>query len=133
MNADFFIDFNGNWFHNGAPIERAALVKLFAERALKVDEAGDYWLSTPFEKYPVAVEDVPFLIVSIQEDSAGFAAVTNLGETITLPAEKPFEMRFNAKENMELPYAHVRNGLYARLSRAAYYDVIERFGTALFS
>lgn len=133
MNADFSIDFNGNWFHNGAPIQRAALVKLFAERALKVDEAGKYWLSTPFEKYPVDVDDVPFLIVALQEDSAGFAAVTNLGEHITLPAEKPFEMRFNTKEGMELPYAHVRNGLYARLSRAAYYDVVERWGEKLFN
>ena len=51
--ADFKITRDGTWYHDGAPIKREALAKLFAGRALKVDGDGNYWLQTPFEKYPV--------------------------------------------------------------------------------
>lgn len=134
MSSDFSIDFDGRWFHDGAEIGRAALVKLFAERALKVDKDGRYWLSTPFEKYPVEVADVPFLIVDIRGEPGGpLTAITNIGEEVALPAENPFEMRFNAREQMDLPYVHVRSGLYARLSRAVFYEWVERFGPGAFS
>ena len=42
---------DGTWFHEGVPIRRMRLVKLFAT-VLKRDEFGDYWLETPVEKDP---------------------------------------------------------------------------------
>lgn len=115
----FKIDFNGHWFHGGQEIKREALVKLFAERALKIDESGHYWLSTPYEKYPVEVEDVPFIIVDYRKDGDDFIFTTNIGDTINAK----IEMRHNPREGMELPYIHIRDGLYARLSRAVYYEI----------
>ncbi|MCD8519820.1 MAG: DUF1285 domain-containing protein [Alphaproteobacteria bacterium] len=136
MNAnapDFMIDFNANWFHNGEPIKREALVKLFAERALKIDDEGHYWLSTPFEKYKVAVEDVPFLIVDMSEKDGGFTFTTNIGETVDFVPDDRFEMRFQSRENMELPYLHIRDGLYARLSRSVFFEIVDKYGDKLFS
>jgi hypothetical protein len=34
---------DGTWYHEGSPINRMALVKLFST-VLRRDEAGDFWL-----------------------------------------------------------------------------------------
>lgn len=134
QDADFRIDFDGQWFHNNEPIQREALVKLFAQRALTVDESGNYWLSTPHERYPVIVEDVPFLIIDAREDgNGGLVFTTNIGETALLPPGGKPEMRHNARAAMKLPYIHIRDGLHARLSRAVYHDLAAKYGETLFS
>ena len=120
--ADFRIDRNGAWYHEGAPIQRAALAKLFADRALKIDEDGRYWLQTPYEKYPVEVEDVPFVIIDYQGEAGALKFRTNMEEK----TDKPIEMRD------EIPYVEVRAGLYARINRAVYYNLIEQFGPEIF-
>lgn len=117
-NPDFKIDRNGTWYHEGAPIKREALAKLFSDRALKMDEDGNYWLSTPFEKYPVEVEDVPYVAVDYVEEGGKLTFRTNMHET----TDKKIEMRG------EIPYVEVRDGLYARVSRAVYYNLVEQFG-----
>ena len=80
-NPDFKIARDGTWFHNNAPIQREALARLFSDRALKIDEHGQYWLATPFEQYPVEVEDVPYVIVDyeLQAKAAGDVLVQVLG------------------------------------------------------
>ncbi len=115
---DFKIARDGTWFHEGEAIKREALAKLFSDRALKVDEEGCYWLQTPFEKYPVEVEDVPFVIVDYEGEAEALTFRTNMDETTT----KRIEMRG------EIPYVEVRDGLYARINRAVYYNLIEVFG-----
>lgn len=119
---DFKIDRNGVWYHEGSPIKREALAKLFSDRALKIDEDGNYWLATPFEKYPVEVEDVPFVIVDYKGEKGALTFRTNMEET----TPERIEMRG------EIPYVHVRNGLYARINRAVYYNLIEEFGAGIF-
>lgn len=117
-NPDFKIDRDGTWHHEGAPIKREALAKLFSDRALKIDDGGNYWLQTPFEKYAVEVEDVPFVVVDYEEENGKLTFRTNMNET----TDKPLEMRD------EIPYVEVRGGLYARINRAVYYNLIEAFG-----
>ena len=116
--SDFKIDRDGVWYHEGQPIKREALAKLFSDRALKVDEEGLYWLQTPFEKYPVEVEDVPFVIVDYEGGEGSLTFRTNMEETTV----KSIEMRDG------IPYVEVRDGLYARINRAVYYNLIEAFG-----
>lgn len=116
--TDFKIDRNGVWHHEGSPIKRKALARLFSDRALKIDEAGCYWLQTPYEKYPVEVEDVPYIVVDYEEQGDKLVFRTNMDET----TEKPLELR------NEIPYVEVRDGLYARINRAVYYNLIETFG-----
>ena len=40
---------DGTWFHQGTPIGRLELVKLFAS-VLKREADGTYWLETPVER-----------------------------------------------------------------------------------
>ena len=125
--ASFKIAYDGTWHHEGAPILREALAKLFSDRALKIDEAGRYWLQTPFEKYEVEVEDVPFIIIDFTEKGGNIDFTTNMGETAPLGPEHPIILR------QDKPYIEVRNGLYARLSRPVYYNLIEKYGAAVSS
>ncbi|MFN3700258.1 MAG: DUF1285 domain-containing protein [Alphaproteobacteria bacterium] len=132
QSPDFAIDAEGRWFHMGAEISRKALAKLFADRALKMDEAGRYWLQSPFEKYPIAVADVPFLIVDYEHIAGGFDFITNMDERIPVGAAHPIELRQSAAfDGMELPYIHVRDGLYARLGRSVYYNLLQEFGAEI--
>jgi uncharacterized protein len=80
--ADFKIAYDGTWFHEGVRIQRDALAKLFSDRALKIDAEGNYWLQTPFEKYPVEVQDVPYVIVDFTETPEGLALTPTTGETV---------------------------------------------------
>ena len=118
QKIDFKILRDGTWLHEGAPIQREALAKLFSDRALWMDEDGRYWLKTPFEKYPVEVEDVPFVIV----DYDGPSLRTNMDEVIELGAESVWALRDG------IPYVEVRDGLFARLSRSVLYNLIEEYG-----
>lgn len=124
--ADFKIDRDGKWFHEGAPIKREALAKLFSDRALKIDEEGRYWLQTPYEKYPVEVEDVPYVVVDYERDGDKLTFRTNMDETTS----KKLEVRMT--ERGEIPYVEVRDGLYARINRSVYYNLIEEFGPQIF-
>ncbi len=132
--ADFRIDHNGRWYHDGQPITRDALAKLFADRALKIDEDGRYWLATPYEKYPVDVDDVPFLIIRA-EDMGGEAVdfITNMEERVPLGPDHVIELRHNEFFGRSLPYVHVRDGLQARLGRNVYYDLAFRYGSEFIS
>mgnify|MGYP000070693184 CR=1 FL=1 len=117
-NPDFKIMRDGTWHHDGAPIKREALAKLFSDRALSIDEQGLYWLKTPYEKYPVEVEDVPYVIIGYD----GLNLRTNMNETIELNAQAQWELRGG------IPYIEVRAGLFARIGRAPLYNMIEEFG-----
>lgn len=120
--ADFKINVNGQWFHDGAPIKRAALAKLFSDRALKIDADGNYWLQTPYEKYPVEVEDVPYIAIDYELRDGVMSFRTNMDEHIELRRDTQWEIR------NEIPYFEVRDGLFAKLGRSVYYNLIEEFG-----
>lgn len=123
--ADFRIARDGTWYHDGAPIQREALAKLFSDRALKCDEEGRYWLQTPFEKYPVEVEDVPYVIVDYTDHEGEVGFVTNMEERIALTKESVWELRG------DVPYIEVRDRLFARLSRSVFYNLVEAHGASL--
>src|SRR5580693_2407286 len=60
---DIVIKKSGLWFHEGTPIGREALVRLFST-VLRKDEDGIY-LVTPVEKMKITVEDAPFVAVRV--------------------------------------------------------------------
>ncbi len=127
QKADFYIAKDGTWYHEGVEIKRAALAKLFSDRALKIDEDGRYWLQTPFEKYPVEVEDVPYVIVDYTQTQEGIDLKTNMDQCIQLDSDHILELRDN------IPYVEIRGGLYARMGRNVYYNLIEEYGSSLSS
>jgi len=130
---DFKIMHDGTWIHDGAPIKREALAKLFGRRALKIDEDGYYWLQTPYEKYPIIVEDVPFVIVEYVLENGVINLRTNMDEHVAMTAAHPLELRKNKVTGDILPYVHLRDGLYARLGRSVYYALVQEFGESVTS
>ena len=120
------IDRDGVWHHEGRPIRRPELVRLFAS-VLHRDQRGDYWLVTPVERGRVAVADVPFVAVELAREGAGRQQVlrlrTNLEEWVTLDAEHP--LRIADGTGGPVPYILVRRGLEARISTSVYYELAE--------
>ena len=121
----FHLAYDGRWFHDGAEIRRAALARLFSDRALKLDDKGRYWLRTPFEKYPVEVEDVPFIIVDYDIRGDVITLTTNMGDGVVMGPDHPLELRPEPLAGAIVPYIMVRDGLMARLDRAVYYAFVD--------
>ena len=120
---DLVIEADGTWVHEGAPIRRAALVRLFS-RVLRRD-GDEYALVTPAERIAIAVRDAPFLVVDTDRDGDDLIARTNVGDAVTVGPNHPIEMRTSPALGLPLPYLRVRGGLDARFDRAAYYRLVE--------
>lgn len=117
---------DGTWFHDGAVIARPELVRLFAGLLRK--DAEGYVLVTPAEKLAIAVEDVPFLAVTLEREGEMMVFTTNMGDRVVLDRARPLIMRAGA------PYIEVRHGLEARIARNVYYqlaDMAEQRGEML--
>ncbi|MBB3771847.1 hypothetical protein FHS55_002456 [Angulomicrobium tetraedrale] len=127
-DIDIRIDRDGVWFHEGRPIRRPALVKLFASVLTRED--GRYVLVTPAEKVGIRVEDAPLLAVdmAVEETPGGATLVfrTNLDDLVRCDADHP--LRFDSQPGSDelRPYIYVRRGLWARLTRAVFLDLAER-------
>lgn len=126
---DIRIARDGRWFYHGSPINRIALVKLFAS-VLRRDADGAYWLVTPAEAVRVRVDDVPFTVVALSATGTGRAQVltvrTNLDESVIIDAEHGIRVAAPDVEGARIPHIRIRDGLEARVLRAVYYDLIAR-------
>src|SRR4051812_13334886 len=122
---DLRIAADGTWFHDGSPIRRPALVKLFAS-ILRREEDGHIVLVTPVERVGVRVDDAPFVAVEMAVDGTGegrrLAFRTNVDELVPLDDEHPLGFEQD-REGGFRPYIHVRRGLWALLTRALAYDL----------
>jgi hypothetical protein len=125
-DIDMRIDQDGTWFYNGTPIGRPALVKLFASVLRKDPER--YVLVTPVERVGIAVADVPFLAVEMAVTGIGetrqIAFRTNVDDLVEVGPEHPLRFDRDGGDGVK-PYVLVRGGLWARLTRALTYDLIE--------
>lgn len=124
---DIRIDRDGGWHHEGAPILREGLVRLFAS-VLRREADGSYVLVTPVEKFAIEVADVPFLAVDLSaaaSDPPLITLRTNLGEEVALGADHPLRIDDGGGDTF-IPYVTVRPGLEARLTRAVAEDLAHR-------
>jgi len=123
---DIRIDRNGAWHHEGRPILREALVKLFAT-VLRREPDGSYVLVTPAEKLTISVEDAPFIAVELAVEGEGAAQIlvfrTNVGDVVTIDAEHPLRVAADAASGGLVPYILVRGGLEARLARSLVHEL----------
>lgn len=122
---------DGRWWHEGRPIERLALVKLFASVLQRAPD-GSYWLVTPVERGRIEVDDVPFVAVELAvEGEAADQRIrlrSNLDEWVTVGPDHPLRLRrsmASADEAALVPYVELRDGLEARLARPVYYQLVE--------
>src|SRR5215469_8404949 len=118
---------DGTWFYRGSPINRLALVKLFAS-VLRRETDGGYWLVTPAERGRIAVEDAPFIAVAVEREGEGrdqrLIFRTNLDQIVTAGPEHPLRVE-TAADGTPAPYILVRPGLEARLARSVFYELVE--------
>ena len=115
---------DGTWFHQGSPIGRQAMVRLFST-ILRREADGGYVLVTPVEKLDIAVEDAPFIAVEMKVEGHGrearLAFRLNTGDLVTAGPEHV--LRFEELEDGPRPYLHVRGGLEALVARPVYYEL----------
>jgi uncharacterized protein len=122
---------DGSWWHEGRPIGRIALVKLFAS-VLRREPDGSYCLVTPVERGRIAVEDVPFVAVELVATGSGSGQClrlrSNLDEWVTVGPEHPLSVRRTAADKGDealVPYVEFRPGLEGRLARPVYYQLVD--------
>jgi hypothetical protein len=138
-DLDMRIAADGTWFYLKTPIGRPALVKLFASVLKR--EGDQYYLVTPVEKCGIRVDDAPFLAVEMAvEDGAEFGAQyngqysgpgrvlnfrTNVDDWVACGPEH--RLRFEPEQDTGglKPYIHVRRDLWAKVTRALFFDLVE--------
>jgi hypothetical protein len=115
---------DGTWFHEGSPIGRQAMVRLFST-ILRRDADGGFVLVTPVEKLDIEVEDAPFVAVELKSEGEGenrsLAFRLNTGDLVVAGPERP--LRFVPGEDGPHPYVEVRPGLDALIARPVYYEL----------
>lgn len=125
-DIDMKIASDGTWFYQKTPIGRPALVKLFA--SILKREGDKYFLVTPVEKVGLTIEDAPFLAVELAVEGGpngqalGFR--TNVDDHVT--AGPGHALRFEPEKATGglKPYLHVRRDLWAKVTRALFYDLV---------
>jgi uncharacterized protein len=126
-DIDMRIARDGTWFYNGSPIGRPALVNLFASILRKDPER--YVLVTPVECVGIKVEDVPFIGVEIEETSGeqkpALRIRTNVDDEIIVGRDHPLKFEKGEADGI-VPYVLVRGGLWARLTRTLFFDLVGR-------
>ena len=120
---DIVIRRDGLWMHEGTPIGREALVRLFST-VLRLDPDGHH-LVTPVEKLKITVEDAPFLAVRVDRDGGVLRFLTNVGDAVEAGPEHAIRVDSDPDTGEPAPYLHVRRGLEARLTRPVFYELVE--------
>jgi hypothetical protein len=120
---DIRIAANGQWFHEGTPIGREALVRLFST-VLRKDPDGIH-LVTPVEKLRIAVDDAPFVAVRVDAGQGVLTFTTNVGDTVEAGPENPIRVEIGAGAGEPRPYVHVRRGLEALIARPVFYELAQ--------
>jgi hypothetical protein len=125
---DIRIAGDGTWYHQGSPIGRKPLVKLFAS-VLRRDGEGVYWLQTPVERGRILVEDAPFTAVELAATGAGrdqrISFRTNLDDWVVADEGHPIRIDMDPESREPRPYILVRDRLEALILRAVYYQLVE--------
>jgi hypothetical protein len=117
---------DGTWFHNGAPIGRPAMVRLFST-ILRREADGSHVLVTPVEKLAIAVDSTAFRAVEMTTEGSGeerrIGLTLDSGDALIVGPEHP--LHIVATEDGPSPRVAVRHGLEAELSRPLYYELAE--------
>lgn len=125
-DIDMRIAADGTWYYQKTPIGRPALVQLFAGILRRED--NKYFLVTPVEKVGLVVEEVPFLAVElcVAHDERGHVLNfrTNVDDWVAAGPGHALRFEVTATGGLK-PYLHVRRELWAKVTRALFYDLVE--------
>lgn len=122
---------DGTWFHQGSPITRPEMVRLFAT-VLRREADGSHVLVTPVEKLAIVVEDAPFVAVELKAEGDGadaqLAFRINTGDLVVAGPDRPLHL-IDATDGPR-PYLRVRGQLDALIARPVFYELVERAVTS---
>ncbi len=125
-DLDMRIAGDGTWYYMGTPIGRPALVRLFS--TILKREGDNYFLVTPVEKVGIRVDDAPFLAVEMVQhhDDQGrrLRFRTNVDDWVECDSAHPLRFEASAEGGLT-PYLLVRADLWAKVTRALYYDLVD--------
>ena len=117
---------DGSWHHEGKPIARPEMVRLFST-ILRREPDGGFVLVTPAEKLDIEVEDAPFVAIELKTEGEGtdrsIAFRLNTGDMVVAGPDHP--LRFGARPHGAHPYVEVRRGLDALIARPLFYELAE--------
>ncbi len=126
-DLDMRIARDGTWFYLGTPIGRLPLVRLFS--TILKREGDKYFLVTPVEKVGITVDDAPFMAVEMQVDGEGddrrISFRTNVDDWVDVDADHGLRFETGDPNGGLTPYVHVRANLWAKVTRALYYDLVD--------
>jgi hypothetical protein len=117
---------DGTWYHEGAPVRRPEMVRLFAT-VLRREPDGRHVLVTPVEKLDIEVETTPFRAIDMRVEGEGrgqrVGLVLDSGDAVILGPDHPLSIADSP--GGPSPRVLVRHGLEAELTRAVYYELAE--------
>jgi hypothetical protein len=117
---------DGTWYHEGTPIRRPAMVRLFST-VLRREADGRHVLVTPVEKLDIDVDSTAFRAIAMRVDGEGrdrhIVFALDSGDAVPLDGEHP--LRIIATEHGPSPRLLVRHGLEAELARPVYYELAD--------
>ena len=117
---------NGTWYHEGEPIRRPAMVRLFST-VLRREPDGSHVLVTPAEKLDIDVESTAFRAVEMhtegEREFRRIAFKLDSGDAVILGSDHPLSVVVT--EHGPSPRILVRHDLEAELTRAPYYELAE--------
>jgi len=107
---DIVIKRDGLWFHEGTPIGREALVRLFST-VLRKDPDGFHLVT------PVATR--------VDTEDGILSFTTNVGDVVEAGPDNAIRVEMDAETGEPRPYLHVRRGLEALIARPVFYELVE--------
>jgi len=117
---------NGSWYHEGRPIKRPAMVRLFAS-VLRRQPDGSHVLITPVEKLTIDVEATAFratqMTMAGEREQRRIGLTLNSGDALIVGPAHPLSV--NETPDGPSPRVAVRFGLEAELTRSLYYELAE--------
>ncbi len=126
-DSEMRIAADGSWHHQGSPITRPEMVRLFST-ILRRESDGSHVLVTPVEKLSIAVEDAPFIAVEAKfsGEGEGQRVAFRLNTDEPVVADATHAIRIEGDTDAPRPYLHVRGGLDALIARTVFYELVER-------
>lgn len=126
-DIDMRIGADGTWFYQKTPIGRPALVKLFASVLKR--EGDRHFLVTPVEKVGITVDDAPFMAVELKREQGPRGQVltfrSNVDDWVAAGSGHALRFDLDPANGGLKPYLHVRRDLWAKVTRALFYDLVE--------
>jgi hypothetical protein len=115
---------DGTWYHDGEPIRRPAMVRLFST-ILRREPDGRHVLVTPAEKLDIDVDATAFVELHSEGDGRERCIAFRLdsGDAVILGLEHPLQIV--ETDSGPSPRLLVRHGLEAELARPVYYELAE--------